>query len=64
MPAYQEFAESLPVAEQAAIFRGALERVRSMPGVASATVVKSMPFTGFTVPPIGVPGLTSVSSRS
>ena len=51
-----------PVAEQAAIFRGALERVRSMPGVESATVVQSMPFTGFTVPPIGVPGMAESPS--
>ena len=51
-----------PVAEQAAIFRAALERVRSMPGVESATVVQSMPFTGFTVPPIGVPGMAESPS--
>ena len=44
------------------IFRGTLERVRSMPGVESATVVQSMPFTGFTVPPIGVPGMAESPS--
>jgi putative ABC transport system permease protein len=51
-----------PVAEQAEIFRAALERIRSMPGVESATVVQSMPFTGFHVPPIGVPGMAESPS--
>ncbi len=51
-----------PVADQAEIFRAALERVRSMPGVESATVVQSMPFAGFTVPPIGVPGMAESPS--
>ena len=35
----------------------ALERIRAMPGVAAATTVQTMPFTGFHVPPIGVPGM-------
>jgi len=51
-----------PVAEQAEILRAALERIQSMPGVESATVVQSMPFTGFHVPPIGVPGMAESPS--
>ncbi len=51
-----------PVAGQAEIFRSALERVRSMPGVEAATVVQSMPFAGIHVPPIGVPGMAESPS--
>lgn len=51
-----------PIAEQAEILRAALERVRSLPGVESATVVQSMPFSGFHVPPIGVPGMAEAPS--
>jgi len=43
--------------DQDSVFTAALERIRSMPGVAGATTVQTMPFTGFHVPPIGVPGL-------
>jgi putative ABC transport system permease protein len=45
-----------PVADQAEIFRAALERIRRMPGVAAATEIQSTPFAGHHVPPIGVPG--------
>jgi putative ABC transport system permease protein len=45
------------VARQDDFFLSALERVRAMPGVAAATVVQAVPFSGFHVPPIGVPGM-------
>jgi putative ABC transport system permease protein len=45
------------VARQDEFFLSALERVRAMPGVDAATVVQAMPFSGFHVPPIGVPGM-------
>jgi predicted permease len=39
------------------VFGAAIDRVRALPGVAQATPVKILPFTGFNVPPISVPGL-------
>jgi putative ABC transport system permease protein len=39
------------------LYSSALERIRALPGVEIATTVKTMPFTGFHVPPISVPGL-------
>jgi predicted permease len=50
------------VAGQDEIFRSALERVRSLPGVDAATVVKSTPFAGHHVPPIGIPGMAESPS--
>ena len=44
------------VADAQSVFTSALERIRAMPGVAAATTIQSMPFAGFHVPPIGVPG--------
>jgi predicted permease len=44
------------VARQDEIFSGALETIRGLPGVLSATVYTSMPFGNFHVPPIAVPG--------
>jgi hypothetical protein len=35
----------------------ALERVRSLPGVDQVTTIQALPFAGFHVPPIGVPGM-------
>ena len=46
------------VADRDALWLSALERIRAMPGVAAATTVQTMPFTGFHVPPIGVPGMS------
>ena len=43
--------------DQDALFAGALDRIRRLPGVQLATPIKTIPFTGFNVPPIGVPGL-------
>lgn len=37
-------------------FGSALERVRRIPGVQSATVIGALPFAGHNVPPIAVPG--------
>ena len=45
------------VREQEQLYSSALERIRTLPGVEIATTVKTMPFTGFHVPPISVPGL-------
>jgi putative ABC transport system permease protein len=35
----------------------AIDRVRALPGVQAVTPIKTIPFTGFNVPPISVPGL-------
>ena len=40
----------------AQLYADALERIRRLPGVEMATTVRTMPFTGFHVPPISVPG--------
>jgi putative ABC transport system permease protein len=50
------------VAGQDEIFSSALERIRSMPGVEVATKVQALPFAGFHVPPIGVPGMAESPS--
>jgi putative ABC transport system permease protein len=42
--------------DQDALFTEALERVKAIPGVERATVIDSVPFVGFNVPPIAVPG--------
>ena len=39
------------------LFDAALERVRALPGVRAATPIAAIPFSGFNVPPIAVPGL-------
>ena len=39
------------------LFGAALERVRAIPGVRAATPIAAIPFSGFNVPPISVPGL-------
>jgi putative ABC transport system permease protein len=38
------------------VFNTALGRVRALPGVLAATAFQSLPFAGFHVPPISVPG--------
>jgi predicted permease len=38
------------------LFDAALERVRAVPGVLAATPIAAIPFSGFNVPPISVPG--------
>ena len=38
------------------LFDAALERVRAVPGVRAATTIAAIPFSGFNVPPISVPG--------
>jgi predicted permease len=45
-----------PVPDQDRLFASALERIRALPGVAAATKVGTLPFTGFNVPPFAVPG--------
>ena len=39
------------------LFGDALEQVRAVPGVRLATPIAAIPFSGFNVPPISVPGL-------
>jgi predicted permease len=39
------------------LFGDAIERVRAIPGVQAATTIAAIPFSGFNVPPISVPGL-------
>jgi predicted permease len=43
-------------AARADLFDAALERVRAVPGVRAATTIGAIPFSGFNVPPIAVPG--------
>jgi predicted permease len=38
------------------LFDAALDRVRAIPGVRAATTIGAIPFSGFNVPPISVPG--------
>jgi putative ABC transport system permease protein len=47
---------------QAEIFTAALQRIRAMPGVTAATPIRAVPFSGFHVPPIGVPGMADSPS--
>jgi predicted permease len=44
------------VSGQDQLFAAALDHIRALPGVALATPVATLPFTGFNVPPFGVPG--------
>ena len=39
------------------LFGAALDRVRAVPGVLAGTPIAAIPFSGFNVPPISVPGL-------
>ena len=39
------------------LFGAAADRVRAIPGVRDATAIAAIPFSGFNVPPISVPGL-------
>ena len=50
------------IARQDDLFRAALDRVRALPGVAAVTTIQTLPFTGFNVPPISVPGLAEPPS--
>jgi putative ABC transport system permease protein len=43
-------------ADRGDLFDAALERVRAVPGVRAATPIAAIPFLGFNVPPISVPG--------
>ena len=51
-----EFREQLRGPERDRAYIGAAERLATMRGVSGATVVLSMPFGNFNVPPISVPG--------
>jgi predicted permease len=44
------------LAGEAELFSNAIEQVRAMPGVQMVTVIDAIPFGGFNVPPISVPG--------
>jgi len=51
--------EQGPGSRQDELFRGALERVRSLPGVQAAAPIQTIPFTGFHVIPVSAPGATA-----
>jgi predicted permease len=51
-----------PITGQDEIYATALKRVRSLPGVQSATVIDGLPFAGHNVPPISVPGHVTAPS--
>jgi predicted permease len=51
-----EFREQLSGPERDRAYLGAAERLATMRGISGATVVLSMPFGNFNVPPISVPG--------
>jgi predicted permease len=53
-----EFEMGAGVAGQGELLADALDAVRAMPGVERATVIDAIPFGGFNVPPISVPGRT------
>ena len=46
-----------PGSSRARLFDDALDAVRAVPGVRAATPIAAIPFSGFNVPPIAVPGL-------
>ena len=48
------------VADLDELLTAALPRVRDLPGVADATVYQALPFNGFHVPPIAIPGRADV----
>ena len=50
------------IARQDDLFSAALNRVRALPGVEVVTTIQTLPFTGFNVPPISVPGLAEPPS--
>jgi predicted permease len=52
-----EFEQGPTVENKNHVLGDALDRVRALPGVETATVIDTVPFTGFNVPPISVPGL-------
>jgi putative ABC transport system permease protein len=54
--------EQGPGAQRGDLFRAALERVRSLPGVHAATPIQTIPFTGFHVIPVSAPGSTASPS--
>src|SRR6185436_14598725 len=49
--------EAGPGNDPGRMFEDALDRVRAIPGVRAATPIGAIPFSGFNVPPISVPGL-------
>jgi putative ABC transport system permease protein len=51
---FEQGAGSIPGKDE--MLRTALDRIRGLPGVAAATTYEVLPFTGFHVPPIAVPG--------
>jgi predicted permease len=56
------FEPGAAAARQDELFESALGRIRALPGVAAATSINTIPFTGFNVPPISVPGLADPPS--
>ena len=53
-----EFDRGPGIPSQREVLRSSIDRLRSLPGVELASLIQILPFTGFHVPPISVPGLT------
>jgi hypothetical protein len=51
-----EFDRGPDVPDRNEIFTRALDQIRALPGVEAVTAIDTVPFTGFNVPPISVPG--------
>lgn len=51
-----QFDRGPEVPDRNAIFTRALDQIRALPGVDTVTPIDTVPFTGFNVPPISVPG--------
>jgi predicted permease len=52
-----EFDRGPGIPSQRDVLESSVDRLRSLPGVELATPIQILPFTGFHVPPISVPGL-------
>ncbi|MEO5894273.1 MAG: ABC transporter permease [Vicinamibacterales bacterium] len=50
------------ISGQDQMFTAALDRIRALPGVRTATVFQALPFFGFHVPPISIPGRAEAPS--
>ena len=51
-----QFEQGPTVRNRSEIFAAAIDQIRALPGVEAVSVIDTVPFTGFNVPPISVPG--------